>query len=513
MSSSLYSPSRVWKIFILLMTLFLLIKKRDRFLWFRPLKPNDLRSSIISLGASFIKLAQVLATRADFFSAEYLEELKTLHDELPPMREEDFRKVFDSSFKTNPFKSFNQQPIASASIGQVHEAFLEDGTKVAVKLRRFGIQKRVSSDIVILRAMNSVFKPLFSHYTKNSIEAVINEFSNMIMQEVSLSHELNNLKKFSQTYKNSGIIFPKVYEKYCSDDAIVMSFEEGYRFDNKEALLKEGIDFKPIIEKMVNFYAEQMLIKGYFHADPHPGNLLVNKKGELILLDFGMVKRIPNETRIAIIEMIKSAHERDYELYVSSAKKLGTIAYEAPKGELAEFTERMFEIFDNDSLSALSMQTLAFEILESTRNFPFKLPQEAIYILRVSAIIEGLGTTYIENFNGIKDILPILQKNIPRALGGKENLIETVIEEFKYVPFLIKDLKSTLKQASEGELKVELSLHQLEWITKELKEYIKPILISFALMFASLFLLLINSDFQAISIVIFLFAFFKIIYR
>jgi predicted unusual protein kinase regulating ubiquinone biosynthesis (AarF/ABC1/UbiB family) len=300
---------------------------------------------------------------------------------------------------------------------------------------------------------------------------------------------------------------------HCSDDAIVMSFEEGYRFDNKEALLKEGIDFKPIIEKMVNFYAEQMLIKGYFHADPHPGNLLVNKKGELILLDFGMVKRIPNETRIAIIEMIKSAHERDYELYVSSAKKLGTIAYEAPKGELAEFTERMFEIFDNDSLSALSMQTLAFEILESTRNFPFKLPQEAIYILRVSAIIEGLGTTYIENFNGIKDILPILQKNIPRALGGKENLIETVIEEFKYVPFLIKDLKSTLKQASEGELKVELSLHQLEWITKELKEYIKPILISFALMFASLFLLLVNSDFQAISIAIFLFAFFKIIYR
>ncbi len=511
---SYYNPTRVWKIFILLLTFFLLIKKKERFLWFKPLKPKELRAYIISLGASFIKLAQVLATRADFFSPEYLNELKTLHDELPPMKEEEFNEVFKNSFsKNNPFSKFDKNPIASASIGQVHEAYLKDGTKVAVKFRRYGIKKRVSSDIVILRGMNFLFRPLFSHYTKNSIEAVIEEFSNMILQEISFNHELNNLKKFSEVYKNSGIIFPKPYEEYSSDEALVMSFMEGYRFDDKEALFKEGIDFHPIIEKLVNFYAEQMLVKGYFHADPHPGNLLVNKKGELILLDFGMVKRVPNDTRIAIIEMIKSAHERDYELYVSSAKKLGTIAYEAPKGELAEFVERMFDIFSDESLSALSMQTLAFEILESTRNFPFKLPQEAIYILRVSAIIEGLGTTYIENFNGIKDILPILQKNIPRALGAKDSILEMIIDEIKYSPYLVKDLKSTLKQASEGELKVELSLYQLEWITKEVKEYIKPLLVSFALMLLAIFLVIINPEFKNLAIIIFLFSFLKIIYK
>ncbi len=514
MNENFYSPKRVWKIFILLLSLFLLIKKKERLLWFRPLSPKELRITIIELGASFIKLAQVLATRADFFSPKYLNELKTLHDELPPMKRQEFEEVFNKAFKNkNPFKKFNQKAIASASIGQVHEAYLKDGTKVAVKLRRLDIKKRVHADIVILRKLNYIFRPLFSHYTKNSIEAVINEFSDMIQKEISLTQELNNLKKFSEVYKESGVIFPKAYEEFCSDDAIVMSFEEGYRFDDKENILKSGIDFHPIIEKLVDFYAEQMLIKGYFHADPHPGNLLVNEKGELILLDFGMVKRVPNDTRIAIIQMIKSAHEKDYETYVSSAKKLGTIAYEAPKGEVAELVERMFEIFDNKSLSAFTMQTLAFEILESTRNLPFKLPQEAIYILRVSAIIEGLGTTYIENFNGIKDILPILQKNIPRALGLKDSLIESIIDEIKYTPNFIRDLKQTLKQSSEGELKVEISLYQLDWITKEIKEYIKPLLISFALMLSAIFLLLLDSRFQTVSIIIFTYAFLKIIYR
>jgi len=508
-----YSPIRVYKIFTLLLSFFLLIKKKESFLLFKPLKPQELHDSISSLGASFIKLAQVLATRADFFEPEYLEALKTLHDELPPMNQKEFETVFNRSVKKDIFKSFNKEPIASASIGQVHIAYLKDGQKVAVKLKRFNIKNQVVSDIKILKGLNSLFRPLFSHYTKNSIEAVIEEFASMILQEISFNKEVENLEKFSKKYSKCGVLFPTAYKEFCNDEVIVMSFMEGFRFDDKEALLKENIDFRPIISKLVNFYAEQMLVNGFFHADPHPGNLLINKKGELILLDFGMVKKIPNSTRVAIINMIKAAHERDYELYVMSAKKLGTIAYEAKEAQMSEFVERMFDIFSDESLSATSMQNLAFEVLESTRNLPFKLPQEAIYILRVSAIIEGLGTTYIENFNGIKDILPILQKNIPKALGGKESIFELIIDEIKDTPFFIKDLKSTIKQANEGELKVELSLNQLEWISKELREYAKAIITSFALMFLAIFLYLVEPQLKEISIVLFTFAFIKIVYK
>ena len=495
------------------MTVYMVIKKKESFMWIKPLCPTDLKNTTIHLGASFIKLAQVLATRADFFSEEYLIELRQLHDKLPTMSDDSFKRVFSKAFEDTPFEFFEKKAIASASIGQVHIAKLKSGQKVAVKLRREGIKQRVLADINIINLFNTIFKPLFSFYTKNSIEAVITEFSAMIKEEVSLNIELQNLQKFSSTYKDSGIKFPKAYSQYSCDDALVMSYEEGFRFDDKKSLFKHNIDFNKIISKLVDFYTTQMLINGYFHADPHPGNLLITKEGEIILLDFGMVKTVSNDKRVAIIELIKAANEQDYELYISASKRLGTIAYEAPTSQLATFTSKMFDIFSNDNLDSESMQKLAFEVLETTRDMPFKLPSDAIYILRVSAIIEGLGTTYIENFNGIKDILPILQENLPKALGAKDSVIETIIDEIKDIPFTIKDFKNAVKQASVGELKVEISNNQLEFLQKEMKHYLQARLFSFALVLSSMYLLLLDKDYKEISIALFVFGIARIIYK
>ncbi|MFC2074180.1 ABC1 kinase family protein [Campylobacterota bacterium] len=508
-----YSVKRIWYVFTFLLTLYLLIKKRDRFFFFRPLRAEQLLHVITVLGASFIKLAQVLATRNDFFPENYLKALKSLHDELPAMDTQQMQKVFERAFPKNPFVSFSSTCIASASIGQVHEAWIDKQTRVAVKLRREGIDKQVKADIRILNTFNALFRPLFSHYTKHSIEAVITEFSSMILKEISMNQERKNLEKFSQVYSDQDIIFPVVYETYCSDDALVMSFEEGKRFDDIEAITEHGIDIKPLITTLVNFYTEQMLVKGFFHADPHPGNLLVSKEGKLILLDFGMVKRVPNNTRVAIIELIKAANEQDYERYISASKRLGVVAYEAPTSELAEFTERMFEIFDNDALDSGSMQQLAFEVLEQTKNLPFKLPQEAIYILRVSAIIEGLGTTYIENFNGIKDILPILQHNIPRALGAKENILETLIDEFKAFPMDIKAFRTTIHRASEGELAVELSTAQLESLKKSFKESVDPLITGALLLMSSLFILSIDNSMSSFASILFILGILRVLFR
>ena len=494
---------RVWRVFRVLLTLYMLIRKRERFLFLSPLSPEKLLHYITLLGASFIKLAQVLATRNDFFPPPYLKKLKILHDELPPMDADTTQKVFNRAFATDPFKSFEKEPIASASIGQVHVAWLDDDTKVAVKLRRDGIEKQVKADIRILTSFNALFRPLFSHYTKHSIEAVISEFSSMILKEVSLDQERANLIKFSEVYEDMDVGFPTPYEKLSCDDTLVMSFEEGFRFDDANALKEHDIDIIPLITTLVKFYTEQMLVRGFFHADPHPGNLLVSKEGKLILLDFGMVKRVPNDTRIAIIELIKAANEQDYERYVSASKRMGTVAYDAPTAELAEFTERMFEIFNNDTLDSSSMQDLAFQVLEQTRNLPFKLPQEAIYILRVSAIIEGLGTTYIENFNGIKDILPILQDNIPRALGAKESIVETIIDEFKTLPLDVRAFRNAIYRISEENLTVELSKPQLEVLEKSLKESLSPVITGFVLILSSLFVLMYDQTLENYALVLF----------
>jgi len=149
------------------------------------------------------------------------------------MSTQEFHEVFAKTFDEKSFAAFDEVPIACASIGQVHVAYTHSGEKLAVKLRRVSIEAQVKADIKIITAFNKIFQPLFSHYTKNSIEAVVSEFSKMILQEVSLTHELGNLVKFSEVYKESGIRFPKPYAELCSDDAITMSFEEGFRFDDK----------------------------------------------------------------------------------------------------------------------------------------------------------------------------------------------------------------------------------------------------------------------------------------
>jgi len=370
----------------------------------------------------------------------------------------DFQDVFARAFgQGDCFLSFEQEPIACASIGQVHRAVLHNGDKVAVKLRRNRIQRVVREDIRLLGCFLAIFHPLFSEYTRNSIESVLAAFSRTILQEVNMQVELLNLERFRQAYPDSGIRMPVPYPHLCSPDALVMSFEEGVRFDERERLSQLHVSFSELMEKLVLFYTEQMLVKGFFHADPHPGNLLVTEAGELVLLDFGMVSRIPNATRLAMINTVKAAYERNFELLVQATRKLGIVTDNAPQDELTGLAEEMFRIFDNEQLSATSMQELAIGVMDTLKDYPFKLPQEIVYVMRASSIIEGLGTTYIENYNGVKDILPILRANLTRALGERDSLWGILTTELGQLPFSLVRARHLLDTLQHGELIVHLA--------------------------------------------------------
>ena len=509
-----YNPVRVYAVFRVILTVFLIIRGKGSFLFIKPLPPAVLMKRINNLGASFIKLAQVLATRADYFTDEYLHYLRQLHDEIPPMSEKDFKKVYNKAFSEKVcFSEFEEEPIASASIGQVHRAVLKDGREVAVKLRRFDIQNVIRADIKILNMFNSFFRPLFSENTKNSIDAVISEFSKMILKEVDLAIELSNLRKFSDTYSYSGVKFPVGYGECSCSDALVMSFIHGYRFDDKENLKKLNIDFKKIMEKLIYFYVDQMLVKGFFHADPHPGNLLVTEEGELILIDFGMVQKIPSKTRQAIIQLVRAAHERDFELYIKSAKRLGIISQDVADFEMQDFSERIFDIFDNDQLDVKSMQSLAFELLNSLKSVPYKLPQEAIYIMRVSSIVEGLGTNYIPNFNGIKDILPVLKDKLPEAMGFDLGLLETARKETLELPITLKKIKKIIDEMADFSLEVKLSPDDIDRLRLSLFKRLRPFMLGVVLIITAFFVLQLNIPYErAIASVLFTLGVLRIVF-
>jgi predicted unusual protein kinase regulating ubiquinone biosynthesis (AarF/ABC1/UbiB family) len=470
-------PQRSYAVFRFLVTVFLLFRRRRRWLLWKPLGPDRLVENIRTLGASFLKLAQVLATRADFFDQDYLQALRQLHDRMPAMSKRNRQRAFRRSFPDpDIFGDFIEQPIASASIGQVHKATLKDsGEIVAVKLLRENIQYKVRIDILLLNLFLKLFRPLFTDQTRHSIESVLQAFSRVILQEVSMSQELANLEHFSQVYAESGVRFPRVFKGYCSDTALVMSFEEGVRFDDAEALQQLDISFSELMRQLVLFYTEQMLVKGYFHADPHPGNLLVSPKGELILLDFGMVSRIPQQMREAMIYAVKAAYERDFELLVSATRRMGILTEESDFGALSSVTESLFGIFDSNHLDASSMQELAFGILEVLHDQPFKLPQDVIYVMRVSSLIEGLGTQYIENFNGIKDILPILKENLPRAIGEDRLPLEKLKHEILQLPLTAMKTRRVVELAEQGELVVRMAAADRQFLVERLARYLRAL--------------------------------------
>lgn len=433
--------------------------------------------NIRSLGASFLKLAQVLATRADFFDADYLQELRQLHDRMPAMSEKHRQRAFKRAFPDpQVFTQFENQPLASASIGQVHKAVLKTtGDTVAVKLLRENIQFQVRIDILLLNIFLKVFRPLFTDQTRHSIESVLRAFSQVILQEVSMSQELANLEHFSQVYAESGIRFPVPYPNYCSDYALVMSFEEGARIDDVTAMAKLDVSFAELMQQLVLFYTEQMLVKGYFHADPHPGNLLVSPQGQLILLDFGMVSRIPQQMRQSMIYAVKAAYERDFELLVSATRKMGILTEESDFSGLSSLAESLFDVFDSEHLNASSMQGLAFGILNVLHDQPFKLPQDVIYVMRVSSLIEGLGTQYIENFNGIKDILPILKENLPRALGEDRLPLEKLKHELLQLPLTAMKARRIIEMAEQGDLVVRMATADRQYLLGQIGKYLRTL--------------------------------------
>ena len=241
----LCSPGRCYTVFRFLITVFLLFRRRPRWLLWRPLSAEQLVVAVRRLGASFLKLAQVLATRADFFDQEYIAALRQLHDQMPAMSHKDQDRVFRRAFPDpEVFADFSMEPLASASIGQVHKARLRGSEQiVAVKLLRADIQFVVRVDIFLLNLFLRLFQPLFSDQTLHSIESVLKAFTRMILQEVSMNQELANLEHFSQVYAHTEVRFPLPYRELSCDAALVMSFEEGVRIDDLEAISAQGVSF------------------------------------------------------------------------------------------------------------------------------------------------------------------------------------------------------------------------------------------------------------------------------
>jgi predicted unusual protein kinase regulating ubiquinone biosynthesis (AarF/ABC1/UbiB family) len=368
-------------------------------------------AQIAQLGPSFIKMAQLFATRADLLPEEYVAALSTLTDQVPPVPREAVDRQIHEAYGRSPselFERFDDMPIAAASLGQVHRAQW-NGQEVAVKVLRPGVEELVKKDMAIAKPLLHWLERRFPNAHLRNAGNVIEEFSQRVWEEMDFVHEAANATEVRANFEgNPRIAIPHIIPGLVRRRVLVMEFMEGVRVDRMTAHPGDALgDPRGVVSSVMELYLQMMMVDGLFHADPHPGNVLVAPDGRIVLLDFGMVVRVPRELRWHLVQTVFAAIRQDVSGTVAGFRSLGVIAPETTDDAIMGLAERLFEIAHNERTMRERMELLATEVVATMYNWPVQLPSEMVYFARTAALIEGLGVKYDPYFNPITFASPI----------------------------------------------------------------------------------------------------------
>jgi predicted unusual protein kinase regulating ubiquinone biosynthesis (AarF/ABC1/UbiB family) len=354
------------------------------------------RNTAVDLGGLMIKLGQFFSTRVDVLPQSVTRELASLQDEVQP---EDFaalRLEAEAEFGRpleEIYESLDETPLAAASLGQVHCGQLANGQTVAVKIQRPGIEETVDTDLKAIRRVIDLIKLLTDWEKHADFDAIFSEFSDMVHEELDYIHEGHNAEIIAANLTgDQEVIIPRIYWEYTTRHVLTMEFEDGMKITDYEGLARAGVNRHDLAIKLLQIYIKQILVDGFFHADPHPGNLFVTPAGRIILIDFGMVGVISRSLRESLVQLARSMIQRDYDQVVILLKKVGFLQRGADAELLAKaiglfmeevlgkggdpFSSDLGEIMDN-------METLLFEN-------PFQIPANFTFLGRALGTLLGL---------------------------------------------------------------------------------------------------------------------------
>jgi predicted unusual protein kinase regulating ubiquinone biosynthesis (AarF/ABC1/UbiB family) len=390
---------------------------------------------IATLGPAFVKLAQVFSARTDLVPEPYLTQLARLTDQVPPVPWPELRAALERAWGGAPesiVDELDPVPLAAGSIGQVHRARYQ-GRAVVVKVLRPGVDVIVLRDARLARAIVAWLYRQWPHHHVRGFAIVLEEFDRHIPEEMDFEREGLQCMRMRERFANEPRLrIPAVETVLTRRDVIVMEYLEGTRIDRLDAEIAAGrVSARMLTETLIETYARMMLRDGVFHADPHPGNLLVDRQNRLVLLDFGMVIDVSVSTRKALFDTILAAINRDPDATAAGFYALGMIATDStPPEAMRDLVATLLDIAYRDTSMADRAKVLAERVMRELLNWPIVLPGELVYFARTAALIEGVGVRYDSHFNSLRVASPVVMRlrgELLAALLGDDGNREPIV--------------------------------------------------------------------------------------
>jgi len=369
-------------------------------------RAGRLVAAIAGLGPTFIKLAQIFSARADLVPEPYLTALGSLQDQVPSIPAADVRNVVEKELGrpvTEVFEEFHDEPMAAASLGQVHRARYQ-GQDVAVKVLRPGVEEMVALDLDLSFRILFWLNILFPNHHVRGITNVVREFSVRVREEMDFRKESENIDRFRKAFqKDPRVRAPVVLQSVSTRRVLVMEYLRGTKLNRLEDRFASGeLDFEEIMERLIGLYLRMMMLDGFLHADPHPGNLLVAEDGSIVVLDWGMALEVPRWTRDSILSVALAVEREDLDGVINGMYRLGMVSPEVARGDIREAATEIMRILERARTTHRErVQEIMQEVWDTFYTWPLLLPQELVYFFRAAVLLEGVAFRYDPDFNGL----------------------------------------------------------------------------------------------------------------